>query len=153
MTSDSAYVWIWLPGHVDPIVAGRIDAAGTSHTFTYGRSYLDCPDSIPLYLPELPLQRGVQRPDPSWEAHGCLQDAGPDYWGRRVILAQHFGHLTRESDTDELPFLTIYSNRGRTGSGRWTSRRRPPTTGPARSGKRPCRTSCPRRTGSRPESN
>lgn len=112
MTSESAYVWIWLPGAIEPVVAGRIDAIGVSHSFIYGRSYLNRHDSIPLYLPELPLVRGIQRPDPSWEAHGCLQDAGPDYWGRRVILAQHFGHLTRDSETDDLPFLTYLLESG-----------------------------------------
>lgn len=112
MTSDSAYVWVWLPGANEPVVAGRIDRTGLSHSFTYGQSYLARPDSISLYLPELPLVRGAQRPDPSWEAHGCLQDAGPDYRGRRVLLARHFGHLTMSSDTDDLPFLTYLLESG-----------------------------------------
>lgn len=111
-TSEPAYVWIWLPGATDPVVAGSIVEDGNSHAFTYGSSYLKRNDSIPLYAPELPLRRGRQRPDPTWEAHGCLLDAGPDYWGRRVILAKHFGRLTAESDTDELRLLTYLLESG-----------------------------------------
>ncbi|MGJ9404526.1 HipA N-terminal domain-containing protein [Arthrobacter sp. KK5.5] len=111
MTSK-AYVWIWLPGNATPVVAGVLQANGRTHSFTYGRSYLERADAIPLYAPELPLQRGTQRPDPSWDAHGCIQDAGPGFWGRRVILATHFGHLNHESDTDDLPFLAYLLESG-----------------------------------------
>ncbi len=40
MTSEPqrAFVWVWLPGAADPVVAGRLDIAGTVITFTYGRS-------------------------------------------------------------------------------------------------------------------
>ncbi|UJS25020.1 MULTISPECIES: hypothetical protein [Thiothrix] len=38
--ADSAYVWIWLPGQTEPVVAGRIVRRGQLHYFTYGRSYL-----------------------------------------------------------------------------------------------------------------
>lgn len=111
-TSDTAYVWVWLPGQAEPVVAGRLDRQGSSHSFTYGASYLGRSNSIPLYLPELPLVRGAQRPDPDWEAHGCILDAGPDYWGRRVILAKHFGRLNAGSDTDDLGLLTYLLESG-----------------------------------------
>ncbi|MFW8745012.1 type II toxin-antitoxin system HipA family toxin, partial [Mesorhizobium japonicum] len=64
------------------------------------------------YEPDLPLRPGTRRPDPDWEAHGCILDAGPDYWGRRVILAKHFGHLDEESDTDQLDLLTYLLESG-----------------------------------------
>lgn len=112
MTSDTAYVWVWLPEESEPVVAGRLREEGTTHGFTYGASYLRRDNAVALYLPELPLQRGVQRPDPSWEAHGCILDAGPDYWGRRVILAKHFGRLTAQSDTDDLTLLTYLLESG-----------------------------------------
>ena len=38
---DEAYVWVWLPGGIEPVVAGRIFRDGTSLTFNYGRSYLE----------------------------------------------------------------------------------------------------------------
>jgi serine/threonine-protein kinase HipA len=53
MTSDSteAFVWAWLPGASDPVVAGRLDKSGETIYFIYARSYLARPDAIPLYAP------------------------------------------------------------------------------------------------------
>ena len=79
-----AYVWIWLPGADEPVVAGRLTDRGVEVTFTYGRSYLARPNAIALSLPELPLQRGELSPN-SGDIAGCIADAGPDAWGRRVI--------------------------------------------------------------------
>ncbi len=92
MTSEprQAFVWTWLPGAADPVVAGRLDAAGELVTFTYGRSYLARADAIPLYLPELPLERGRIAPLAGSIA-GCIADAGPDAWGQRVILNHRVG--------------------------------------------------------------
>lgn len=91
MTSDlgatnpqTAFVWVWLPAAEAPVVAGRLDATGSVYSFTYGRTYLQRADSIPLFLPDLPLQTGPQYPS-SGAASGCLIDAGPDAWGRRAI--------------------------------------------------------------------
>ena len=53
-----SFVWVWLPGATEPVVAGRLTDRDSVITFTYGRSYLERPDAIPLYLPELPLRRG-----------------------------------------------------------------------------------------------
>ena len=79
-----AYVWIWLPGADDPVVAGRLTDRGAEVTFTYGQSYLARPNAIALSLPELPLRRGELSPL-SGDIAGCIADAGPDAWGRRVI--------------------------------------------------------------------
>ena len=51
MTSDDhdAYVWVWLPGRTEPVVAGRLYQEGARLAFNYGRSYLDRDDAIPLY--------------------------------------------------------------------------------------------------------
>jgi serine/threonine-protein kinase HipA len=58
---------------------------GASLIFRYGERYLANPDAISIYEPELPLESGelVPRGD---VIHGCIADAGPDSWGRRVIL-------------------------------------------------------------------
>lgn len=82
--TSSAFVWVWLPGAVDPVVAGRLDDRGAVTTFTYGRSYLERSDAMALYLPDLPLVTGPQPPRSGVMA-GCIADAGPDAWGRRVI--------------------------------------------------------------------
>lgn len=85
-----AFVWVWLPGATEPVVAGRLTDRGSVITFTYGRSYLERPEAIPLFLPELPLRRGEIAPH-SGEIAGCVADAGPDAWGRRVIEYQRIG--------------------------------------------------------------
>lgn len=100
MTSNSnnptgaheAYVWIWLPGEIEPVVAGRLYDAGESPQrffFIYGRSYLDRPNAIPLSPYELPLQRGSQEPKGMNVTPACLRDGAPDAWGRRVLENQY----------------------------------------------------------------
>ncbi|HVD40003.1 MAG TPA: HipA domain-containing protein [Solirubrobacterales bacterium] len=99
MTSESqqVFVWTWLPGLAEPVVAGRLDPVGPLVNFTYGRSYLERDDAIPLYLPELPL--GAQQIPPRVGAiAGCIADAGPDAWGQRVIL----NRLTGRTDADPI---------------------------------------------------
>ncbi len=81
------------------MVARRLDSIGQTTTFTYGRSYLARPEAIPLHLPELPLQPGRSRPSSGLAVPGCLADAAPEAWGRRVILARREGRLTGASDT------------------------------------------------------
>src|SRR5664280_3455567 len=102
MTSEPthAYVWVWLPGATEPVVAGLLERDGTSVSFTYGRSYRARDNAISLYEPELPLsQEG-----PIWprvdEVAGCIRDAGPDSWGQRVILNRRAG--TSATDTQDL---------------------------------------------------
>ena len=92
MTSEptEAFVWIWPPGAVDPVVAGRLDVVGDLIPFTYGRSYLERDERVALYLPELPLRRGQIMPLAGSIA-GCIADAGPDAWGQRVILNRLVG--------------------------------------------------------------
>jgi len=112
MTSDEprhAFVWVWLPGAADPVVAGRLDTAGEIVTFTYGQSYLAREEKIALYLPELPLGRGEISPLVG-EVAGCIADAAPDAWGRRVILNRRVG---RDAvDTTDLNLLTYLLESG-----------------------------------------
>jgi len=103
-----AYVWIWLQGAVAPVVAGRLERVGKHYEFNYGRSYLDRPDAIPIYLPELPLERGMLVPEPPLTMAGCLRDASPDAWGRRVIINRVTGlkgDEARDVELDDLTFL------------------------------------------------
>lgn len=113
MSSDAyteAFVWVWLPGAVEPVVAGRLYAVGNSATlvFHYGKSYLERKDAIPIYLPELPLKSGALPLHDGLSMPGCIRDAAPDAWGRRVILNRKFGvkglDLDR-MDLSELAFL------------------------------------------------
>lgn len=101
-----AYVWVWLPGKTEPIVAGRISRDGDTFPFNYGRRYLDRSDAISLYDQEIPLRRGVLRPSAPATMAGCLRDAGPDAWGRRVILNRLTGPQGVDTtDLDDLTYL------------------------------------------------
>jgi serine/threonine-protein kinase HipA len=103
-----AYVWAWLPGQVEPVVAGRLYRAGERFAFHYGRSYLERDDALALYLPELPLQRGEMMPLPGLSLPGCLRDSAPDAWGRRVILNRLYGgNGAQVEHLDELAFLLL----------------------------------------------
>lgn len=105
---DEAYVWVWLPGATEPVVAGRLCTHGDLVLFNYGKSYLDRAEAIPLYLPELPLQSGELPLLPGLTMPGSIRDAAPDAWGRRVILNRKFGVKSDELDKlnlTELAFL------------------------------------------------
>src|SRR4051812_14974446 len=95
-----AYVWVWLPGATEPIPSGRLDVAEEIITFTYGRSYLERSDAIPLFEPELPLRPGQQAPELGPVA-SCIEDAAPDAWGMRVVE-----HRRGLEDADDIGYLT-----------------------------------------------
>jgi serine/threonine-protein kinase HipA len=124
MTSSSTaapretYVWTWLPDRSDPVVAGRLAPTSQGLQFNYGLSYLARSDSVPLYLPELPLRAGLLPLPTGLPMPGCLRDAAPDAWGRRVILNQILGRAGRDADTialDELIYL-LWSGSDRIGA-------------------------------------
>jgi len=105
---DEAYVWVWLPGATEPVVAGRLARDGENLIFNYGRSYLALEGAMALYLPELPLRAGAIVPGPGLAMAGCLRDGAPDAWGRRVILNRAFGMKGTDVDVgamDELTYL------------------------------------------------
>ncbi len=116
-----AYVWVFLSGATEPVVAGRVyrETADRGRLyFHYGRSYLARPDAIPLYLPELPLQAGAIAPVSSlMQMAGCVRDASPDAWGRRVLIARKLGDasLHAGAELDELNYL-LESGSNRTGA-------------------------------------
>jgi serine/threonine-protein kinase HipA len=100
MTSEptGAFVWTWLPGAEEPVVAGRIELTGGIVRFNYGRSYIARRDAIALYLPELPLRRGAIDPLGGLTIPGCIDDAGPDAWGQRVVTQHLLGAGARPGD-------------------------------------------------------
>lgn len=107
-----AYVWAWLPGAAEPVVAGRLEATGEGVDFNYGRSYLAREGAVPLYLPELPLRAGRQSPPPGLAAPGCITDAGPDAWGQRVVTNRLLGGAAKGEDPAVLDFLTYLLESG-----------------------------------------
>ena len=107
-----AYVWIWLPGKTEPVVAGRIARDGRRMFFNYGQSYLDREDAVPIYEPELPLESGAIPPSAGLSLAGCLRDGAPDAWGRRVILNRVFGRKGKDADIGALDELTCLLESG-----------------------------------------
>lgn len=120
MISDSnykeAFVWIWLPDATEPIVAGKLEFDNHKILFNYGKSYLeriaDAKPAISIYEPELPLQTGVIHPLAGLTMPGCIRDAAPDAWGRRVIINKMLGAKGADRDTAELSELTYLLESG-----------------------------------------
>jgi len=105
---NEIFAWIWLPGETEPVVAGRLTAAGTTYVFNYGKSYLQRDNAIAIYDAELPLRPGLLPLLSGLTIPGCLRDAAPDAWGRRVILNKKFGNKASGIDPatlDELSYL------------------------------------------------
>jgi len=91
-THNEIFVWIWLPGAAKPIVAGKLTKVDKRVIFKYGQSYLENPKVISIYNKELPLQSGAQEKSFGTQVMpGCIRDAAPDAWGRRVILNKLLG--------------------------------------------------------------
>ena len=115
MTSEmprEAFVWIWLPGTSEPVVAGRLDEQGGETSFVYGRSYLEREHAISLYTPELPLEERRIRPLPDLSAPGCILDARPDSWGQRVIVNRLVGSGASRTDPADLGLITFLLQSG-----------------------------------------
>lgn len=109
---DSAFVWIWLPGAAEPVVAGRLDRDGDRLLYTYGASYRRNPNAIPLYDPELPLREGVIAPASGLQMPSCIRDGSPDAWGRRVIINRLTGQKPDAPGAPELSELTFLLQSG-----------------------------------------
>ena len=86
MNSESLFVWVYLPGQVTPVVAGKLTIENaTVGRFVYGKSYLANPDAIPIDPVALPL---VGRIEPFTTLNGypgAILDACPDRWGIKAI--------------------------------------------------------------------
>lgn len=109
---SEAYVWIWLPGEAEPVVAGRLAAEGESLLFNYGKSYLARENAIPLYEPELPLRSGLLPLLPGLSMPNCIRDASPDAWGRRVLINKKLGLKGVKADSAQLDELTYLLESG-----------------------------------------
>ena len=119
MTSKAekeAFVWIWLPNETEPVVAGRLEADNGFILFNYGKSYLnrvdDSKPAIAIYNPELPLKAGILPLLEGLTMPGCIRDAAPDAWGRRVIINKKSGLKSTGIDTAELDELTYLLESG-----------------------------------------
>ena len=109
---SEAYVWIWLPGAAEPVVAGLLSCQGGQLVFNYGRSYLARQDAIAIHAPDLPLRAGVLPLLPGLNMPGCIRDASPDAWGRRVLIHRQLGIKGRDAAPIELDELSCLLESG-----------------------------------------
>jgi serine/threonine-protein kinase HipA len=105
-------VWTWLPGATEPVVAGKLTQEGNRLEFNYGRSYLERPQAISLYEPELPLRAGVLPLLNALSMPNSIRDAAPDAWGRRVLINRLLGLRGARVDTAQLDELTYLLESG-----------------------------------------
>ena len=101
---EEAYVWIWLPNETEPVVAGLLTQVGKELRFNYGQSYLKRENAISIYEPELPLHSGDIPLLEGLSMPGCIRDASPDAWGRRVLI-NSTGLGGSGAELDELTYL------------------------------------------------
>ncbi len=111
-TEVAAFVWIWLPEETTPVVAGKLSSQGSIVVFNYGRSYLARKNAIPIYDIELPLKPGILPLLPGLSIPGCIRDASPDAWGRRVIINRKLSIRGTGVEWDQLDELTFLLESG-----------------------------------------
>lgn len=110
----SLFVWIWLPGKSEPVVAGQVLLGKDTQVihFGYGRSFRSNPDAYPIFTPDLPLQEGLIDPLDGHLLAPCLRDALPDRWGRRVIINEMLGHRRDKIHEDVFSEMTFMIKSG-----------------------------------------
>jgi serine/threonine-protein kinase HipA len=101
-SNTECFVYITLPGETSAVTAGRVvltaDRRGTPlGRFVYGQSYLKRADAVDIDPVELKLGRGTFETGNLKGVFGALRDAGPDFWGRRLI-ERHVGGQLGELD-------------------------------------------------------
>lgn len=104
-SATECFVYITLPGEVSPVTAGRFvltkkargDALGQ---FVYRDKYLADKKAVEIDPVELKLSKKTFETPLLNGVFGALRDAGPDYWGRRVI-EKHAG----KAQLGELDYL------------------------------------------------
>lgn len=105
--TELAYVFIYLPGEVSPIVAGRFEFDGSAATavgrFVYGESYLHNPLALPLDPVALPLREQLFTTTLSSGLFGIIRDAIPDEWGRHVATKLYGSKFQQPFDYLWLP--------------------------------------------------
>jgi serine/threonine-protein kinase HipA len=124
-SAQQCFVYITLPGATEPVTAARFELQlGRTGTpvgrFVYGRSYLDRSDAVEFDPVELRLSPQRHETVALGGIFGALRDAGPDYWGRRII-EKHAG----KAQLSELDYL-LQSADDRAGALGFGLQREPP---------------------------
>lgn len=103
--SPECFVYIMLPRETKSVTAGKFvltkDRRGNAlGRFVYGDKYLSRPDAVEIDPLELKLAGGTYETVRLGGMFGAIRDAGPDFWGRRVI-EKHAG----KAQLGELDYL------------------------------------------------
>jgi serine/threonine-protein kinase HipA len=101
-STTECFVYITPPGETKAVTAGRfeltVDRRGTPiGRFVYGQSYRENPNAVDIDPVELKLGNNTFETTNLKGIFGALRDAGPDYWGRRLI-ERHIGGQLGELD-------------------------------------------------------
>ena len=88
--NTECYVYMTLPGATEFVIAGRFELRSDRRgnplgRFVYGKSYLARDNAVAIDPIELKLSDETYETARLNGMFGALRDAGPDYWGRRVI--------------------------------------------------------------------
>ena len=90
--SDRAYVFGYLPGSAAPELLGQVIVFETGNAgfcrFKYASSWLAHANAFAVDPDLLPLDEREFESQPGWEVFSALRDAGPDFWGRKVLERQ-----------------------------------------------------------------
>jgi serine/threonine-protein kinase HipA len=97
-SNNECFVYITLPGATCAVTAGRfvqtVDRRDTPlGRFVYGQSYLKRADAVDIDPVELKLGGGTFETTNLKGVFGAIRDAGPDFWGRRLIERNVGGQL------------------------------------------------------------
>jgi serine/threonine-protein kinase HipA len=101
----TVYVYVTLPGETTAVTAGRFEhTVGRNGVavgrFVYGRRYRDRADAVEIDPVDLTLGRSGFETVRLNGLFGAFRDAGPDFWGRRVI--EKYAGLTQCGELDYL---------------------------------------------------
>jgi len=123
--AQRAYVYLQLPQSLEVATAGYYELGFpngiATGTFVYNPDYLRRPDAVPLEPFELPLSARRAQTVKLRGIFGCLRDASPDAWGRRII-EKHLGR----ADLTEVDYL-LHSPEDRAGALSFGLGKQPPS--------------------------
>jgi len=119
-----AYVYLQLPQSLEVVTAGYYELGFpngvATGAFVYNPDYLRRSDVVPLEPFELPLSPRRAQTVKLRGIFGCLRDASPDAWGRRII-EKHLGR----TDLTEADYL-LHSPEDRAGALSFGHGKQPP---------------------------
>jgi serine/threonine-protein kinase HipA len=123
--AQRAYVYLQLPQSLEVVTAGYYELGFPNGIatggFVYNPDYLRRPDAVPLEPFELPLSPRRAQTVKLRGIFGCLRDASPDAWGRRII-EKHLGR----ADLTEADYL-LHSPEDRAGALSFGLGKQPPS--------------------------